>query len=320
MMRLKLVSAVVALGFLAGCVGSDIEAMRTAEGTGSAFTRALTEEYRQITLFEADEMYDWQDAGYFARKGLRAAAGEVVEPEVLANWDLPADKVDELASARARLVSLLDASAREKAPQEAARAQGRFDCWVEQQEENHQPDHIAACRDEFYAALAALEEAMKPAPEPMMPKAQPEPFVVFFAFDSAALSDEAESVINAAVAAAQDAAPAPRTTTRSSRSPGPTPWRVPWRLAASPPATSRWPVAARAIPRCRRPTAWPSRPTAGWSSSSSNPFRYQGKRRRLGGAVFLCALCAQETRTLSRPRLDKTSSRPRMPPRKGAQE
>ena len=205
MMRLKLVGAVVALGFLAGCVGSDIEAMRTAEGTGSAFTRALTEEYRQITLFEADEMYDWQDAGYFARKGLRAAAGEVVEPEVLAHWDLPADKVDELASARARLVSLLDASAREKAPQEAARAQGRFDCWVEQQEENHQPDHIAACRDEFYAALAALEEAMKPAPEPMMPKAQPEPFVVFFAFDSAALSDEAESVINAAVAAAQDA-------------------------------------------------------------------------------------------------------------------
>ena len=193
------------MAFLAGCVGYDIEAMRGAEGTGSAFTRALTEEYRQITLFEADQMYDWHDAGYFARKGLRAAAGEVVEPEVLANWDLPADKVDELASARARLVSLLDASARQKAPQEAAHAQGRFDCWVEQQEENHQPDHIAACRDEFYAALAKLEEAMKPEPEPMMPKAQPEPFVVFFAFDSSALSSEAESVINAAVAAAQEA-------------------------------------------------------------------------------------------------------------------
>ena len=205
MMRFKLVGAFVALAFLAGCVGSDIEAMRSAEGTGSAFTRALTEEYRQITLFEADQMYDWQDAGYFARKGLRAAAGEVVEPEVLANWDLPADKVDELASARARLVALLDASARQKAPEDAAHAQGRFDCWVEQQEENHQPDHIAACRDEFYAALAKLEEAMKPAPEPMMPKAQPEPFVVFFAFDSSVLSAEAENTINAAVAAAQDA-------------------------------------------------------------------------------------------------------------------
>ncbi len=67
MRRLQLCGAFVALGFLAGCVGSDIEAMSGAEGTGSDFTRALTEEYRQITLFEADEMYDWSGAGHFAR-------------------------------------------------------------------------------------------------------------------------------------------------------------------------------------------------------------------------------------------------------------
>ena len=133
MLRLKVIGAFAALSFLTGCVGYDIEAMRGAEGTGSAFTRGLTEEYRQITLFEADQMYDWQDAGYFARKGLRAAAGEVVEPERIEDWDLPADKVDEMSSARGRLVSLLDASARQKAPAEAARAQGRFDCWIEQQ-------------------------------------------------------------------------------------------------------------------------------------------------------------------------------------------
>ena len=205
MMRLRIFGAFAALTFLAACAGQDIERMRSVEPTGSAFTRALAEEYRQITLFEADQMYDWRDAGYFARKGLRAAGGEVVPPEELAGWHLPADKVDELASARARLVSLLDASARVKAPQEAAHAQGRFDCWVEQQEENHQPDHIAACRDEFYAALAKLEEAMKPPPAPPVPAAAPEPFIVFFEFDSAILTSEAEAVLDDAVAAASNA-------------------------------------------------------------------------------------------------------------------
>ncbi len=198
MLRMRICGALATLAFLGGCVGPDIEAMRNAEGSGNAFTRALTEEYRQITLFEADEMYDWWDARYFARKGQRAAAGEIVEPELPEDWDLPPDTVSEIASARGRLVALLNASAREKATADAALAQGRFDCWVEQQEENHQPDHIAACRDEFYAALARVEEAMKP-----KPMAQPEPFVLFFAFASALVSPEGESVIDDAVAAAR---------------------------------------------------------------------------------------------------------------------
>jgi OOP family OmpA-OmpF porin len=197
MVRVKLVGALAALGILSGCVGSDIDAMRTAEGTGSPFTQALTEEYRQIVLFEADEMYDWPDAGYFARKGLAAAGGEVVAPEEVSNWNLPADHVDELSAARADLVSLLDAGARDRFPELAARAQGRYDCWIEQQEENHQPDHIAACRDEFYAAMEELRAAMNPA------MAAPAPFVVYFAFDRANLTDEGAGVVNDAVAYAQ---------------------------------------------------------------------------------------------------------------------
>ena len=81
--------------------------------TGTAFTKAPTEEYRQITLFEADETYDWPDAGYFARKGLRAASGEAVAPEQIADWKLPADKVSELTSARTQLVELLNKTARD---------------------------------------------------------------------------------------------------------------------------------------------------------------------------------------------------------------
>jgi OOP family OmpA-OmpF porin len=187
MKLLKIVGVLGTLGMLAGCA-SDIEQMRTVEATGgNAFTQALTEQYRQITIFEADEMYDWPDAGYFARKGLAAAGGEVVLPEEIGNWDIPEDHVQELTDARARLMAALDSGARESNPEVAARAQGRFDCWVEQQEENHQPDHIAACRDEFLAAMAELEGK---------PEMAPGTYVILFDFDKSNINDAGQAVIN----------------------------------------------------------------------------------------------------------------------------
>ncbi len=200
MRPLKWVAVVALSGALAACA-SDIDRVRTAEGTGSPFTRALTQEYRDLSAFEADEMYDWTDAKHFARKGLLAGEGEVVQPEDLGNWDLPGDRVDELTAARAKLVGLLDAGARDRVPEAAARAQTRFDCWVEQQEENHQADHIAACRDQFFASLAELEEAAPVAAQPVA--VQPETFVAYFDFDKSNVRPDAAQVIDEAIAAAK---------------------------------------------------------------------------------------------------------------------
>ncbi len=215
METLRRAGVIAALLTLGACttfgVGKDIERMRNASPTGTAFTKALTEEYRQITLFEADEMYDWPDAGYFARKGLRAADGEAVEPEQIGDWRLPAEKVDELTSARTQLVELLDKTARDKAPAKAAHAQGRFDCWIEQKEENHQPEHIAACRDAFYAAFGDVKVAMAPPPPPPAPAPAPapqvmeapEPLVLYFAFDSTELTSASMMAVEQAVDAAR---------------------------------------------------------------------------------------------------------------------
>ena len=131
---------------------------------------------------------------------MAAANNDVVLPEELGNWDLPDEHVGELTEARGRLLAALEATARVQAPIEAAHAQGRFDCWVEQQEENHQPDHIAACREGFYAAMEALEAAMQPTPTPM---GAPEPYIVFFAFDSAEIDSSGMGIVDDAVAAAQ---------------------------------------------------------------------------------------------------------------------
>src|SRR3954454_20848507 len=129
MKPLKWLPVVALSGALAACA-SDIQRVRSAEGTGSPFTRALTTEYKDFSTFEADEMNDWSNARHFARKGMLASQGEVVQPEDLGNWKLPHGRVDELTAARAKLVGLLDAGARDRVPEPAARAQARFDCWV----------------------------------------------------------------------------------------------------------------------------------------------------------------------------------------------
>lgn len=192
MSKFRLIGVLAAAGILAGCTSS-IDTLRNTQGTGSPFTKALTDEYRQFTVSEADDMYDWPDASYFARKGLAAANGEVVLPEEPGNWWLPPNKVDEITQARARLMAALDGGARDKAPEIAARAQGRFDCWVEQQEENHQPADIAACRDEFFKALAQLEAKPQPAEQPATP---PQTYIVYFDFDKSNITPAGQAVID----------------------------------------------------------------------------------------------------------------------------
>jgi OOP family OmpA-OmpF porin len=213
MKALHKIGALTAIALLGGCgtatVGYDMHDLSMAQPSGDAFTQALTTEYRDLADYEANQMYDWRDADYYAKKGLRAASGDTVQPQEIAARDLPADHVGELTSARGELMNLLGAGAAAKVPARAAKAQAKFDCWMEQQEENIQPDHIAACRDEFYAALNDVKVAMAPAPMPKMAKAPPPAtpaiparFVVYFPFDSSQVSKEAMKTIEAAAAAA----------------------------------------------------------------------------------------------------------------------
>lgn len=203
--------AALGLAFTVGACATaeNVDTLNQTEATGSAFTMALAQEYRAFAQFERDEMYDWRDATYFADKGLRAANGEVVVPEQLADWNLPGDMVDELSSARAELVGALDGNARSNHPELAGHAQGRFDCWVEQQEENHQPEDIAACREAYYQAMSELQEAMTAAqqddvPEPEEETMAPERFRVLFGFDRDGIRQDQRPAIREAVQVARE--------------------------------------------------------------------------------------------------------------------
>ena len=196
-MNMKVLGAVAALGLLAGCV-SNIEEVGKAKGTGSAFTQALTEEYKSFVAEEHDE-YDWAAADYFARKGLTAASGTAVPPEDPATYDL-GDAAGEIAAARQRLITDLDNGGRDAKPAVAAKAQVKFDCWVHEQDEGWQKDEIAACKNDLMAALDELEKKEAAAAPGTM---APGNYTVYFDFDKAVINAAGQQVINQVLADAR---------------------------------------------------------------------------------------------------------------------
>ncbi len=207
MINRKLLTAVAASGLVAACGSWDVEpnmnALRTAHPAGvTAHQSALTDEYRDIAAFEYDRMQDWPDANRWAVKGLMSSNGVTPVPTHLADWSLPEEHVRELAAARVQLVAALDNGAATIAPAPVAKAQAKFDCWVEQQEENWQTAHIAACREQFMSSMRDVDLAMAPKAMPTEPKAGAEPvslYEIFFPFDSAAVGPEDQAAIQNAL-------------------------------------------------------------------------------------------------------------------------
>lgn len=202
----------------AGCTAfttfSEIDALNEAQAVGSPFTQNLAGEYRNFSNSELKDMFDYPDALHFARKGLAAASGEAVLPEPVADWNLSEEHIQELSAARGRLIVAYDLAAREVAPALAARAQAKFDCWIEGQEEDWSDSGTQACKNDFLQAIQELEGSLQPLPPPPPPIPAPGPFdvdpsaplapenavyIVFFDWDSSKLTSGAINVLDAVV-------------------------------------------------------------------------------------------------------------------------
>ena len=183
---------------------ADIGSVENMELTGTAFDKALHDEYVRRAKVEAREG-DYTNANRFLDKARPAAGGTLVLPAEPGNWSVPAGATDELGPARARLVSALDQNARTSMPEAAARTQRLYDCWVEEWSENIQPDDIAACRSGFFQALAELEGGAPPAVARPAGRQEVERFIVLFDFNSSAINAKGRKVIAEAVASAKGA-------------------------------------------------------------------------------------------------------------------
>lgn len=204
----------------------EIEMLNKAQASGSPFTQQLTTEYRNFSNYLLDGQYDTADAILFSRKGLDAAAGKEVLPESVADWNVPLQTIREFSEQRARLINDFDLGAKELAPQVAAVAQARFDCWIEQVESTWAfgEDHNVQCKQQFADAMNQLDQALagrrlpEPPPPPVMAAPAPEPapyvptgplknedavYLVFFDWDKSQIGEGGINVVDAAAEAAK---------------------------------------------------------------------------------------------------------------------
>ena len=218
-LKTGLVAVVAIMLSLTGCadlyLADEVTALSRAQPVGSAFTRELAMGYDTFASYEYNSQGDKKDGRYFARKGLDAARGNMVMPEPVDHWDLMPVHMSELGTARGRLVNTFELGAREIAPREAAHAQVKFDCWIEQQEENWQAMDILSCKRGFLQAMDALELAIAPPPStppvpaPPVENYVPSPqsyahlypadtvYIVFFDFDKRTPNATGREVVNA---------------------------------------------------------------------------------------------------------------------------
>jgi len=206
----KLLIAVALLGLGAcsnhgGLLGThDGDGIAALSGAKDAFHGHLHTQYQDLGHAEYGE-FDWCDGDVFLDKAWEAGSGYSVSHVPVSERHLASKYQADANSYASRIAAAFANGARESKPEVAAKAQTSFDCWLQEAEEDIQPDHIAACRDALEAALAELEG--KPAPAPVAPEpmaANPSKFVVWFAFDSAEITDIAANIIDRAAAAAKD--------------------------------------------------------------------------------------------------------------------
>ena len=193
---------------LAGCYGFpgttyELDDLAAAKPAGSAFTQALSGEYKAFATSEARQ-FDWLNSQHFARKGLEAAKGTAPAPENPADWSIAdADAAKALVAGRARLTAVLSGNAPARFPALTATAQVKYDCWVEQQHEGWQTDDIAACRKDFLAALDTIDRESKPPAPAAAVKPAEETFQLFFDFDRSNLTAAGRKVVAAIAGAAK---------------------------------------------------------------------------------------------------------------------
>ena len=218
-------AGILAMG-LAACSSDSDEA-----AAGSPFTQALTKDYGDLSAQAsalpaepAAETSFWDSldpfsssdsssdllAKAFTAKADLATAG--TEPE------LEAASGPAQATIRARLERAL-AAGKDQFPEQAARAQADYDCWILYGTVPSAAAASQACKTSLDSSLIRLETAARPAPPPLpsapvpapMPAPAPAPapaassdFTVYFDFDSWTLKAEQLKVLDDVIATARN--------------------------------------------------------------------------------------------------------------------
>lgn len=213
MKSIKYLSVVAVASILGACAAPASKDLNVSEvsalpSQGNSFQKALHRDYAALAQTEIVESH-FEATTYYNTKARLAAANGNVRPTSMDERVIPAARVNELTKGHASLMKVLNAGGATKAPLPTARAQTQFDCWMEESEENFQPDDIALCRAGFISALdeasAIVFAAAKPAPKVAAVPA-PKPLVditsytIYFDHNSSKLNPAAMAINNEIIA------------------------------------------------------------------------------------------------------------------------
>lgn len=209
MRKLLISMAMLGLGACALPGTMDADSIAGMTGASSPFNDALHTGYSALGKGEYAEA-DWCDGDHFLGKAETLGSGGSVGPDAADSRRMPREHRETAAAYHQRLTTALASDAAKRMPMVAAQAQVAYDCWLQEAQENHQPEDIAACRGDLDAALAKLaaKPMAKPAPKkPMIQPKGPGRFVVWFDLDSAKITEDADAIISRVAKAYGDQKP-----------------------------------------------------------------------------------------------------------------
>ncbi len=161
-MKMSFVKTAVVLAAattLSACASNwDIDGVSKMEAE-KGYLAAAQKEYIAIAQSEYDES-DYSDSAYFLEKARQATMGNHPIIQIVDEREVPPGTAPDLQAAYDELSKLAGPKAWQRAPGELARAQAQYDCWLQEQEEGFQQDHIKACRMGYETALAELKEIL----------------------------------------------------------------------------------------------------------------------------------------------------------------
>jgi outer membrane protein OmpA-like peptidoglycan-associated protein len=208
---LRAAALVLSAGLLSACAGpSALDELNGVQPTGSAFSQALYSNYSFLArslsaqpsedtgFFESVDPFAGSEdaetaAEVYATKALLAARGSEPPPE-----PAPDGEAQDL---RNRLIAVL-ANASSRFPNEAARAQVDYDCWIINAAAGLM-QASAQCRRSLDASLGRLENRQRPIAPPPVSAAPASDYTVYFDFDSWTLTAEALGKLQQAIDAAR---------------------------------------------------------------------------------------------------------------------
>ncbi|AZL16130.1 OmpA family protein [Rickettsiales endosymbiont of Stachyamoeba lipophora] len=142
------------------CSCTSLETLKSSTPQGDNFQKKLFEYYKDFADNEAKNC-DWLDSQHFIDKAMLIVYGHNVLPEHPDDWKIPQENKLETLAYYNELKPLIDNKyLRSTFPENLAKAQFNYDCWLEELEENWQYEAIKHCKTNFENELMLLKDKL----------------------------------------------------------------------------------------------------------------------------------------------------------------